>query len=141
MMNSTEPKDIVRKFLAAIAAGDGAAMLDRMAEDAVMITPGSPKVPFNGRFEGKASIAHAFTLFAEYLEIRDHTLKLLFGEGEHVAVMINETSRAKRTDRFIKQDTFWYFRVAGGLIVLWQVFEDTEQVGWAWDDGAARRPD
>ena len=138
-MSSSEPKDIVRQFLAAIAGGDGKTMLGLMADDAVMITPGSPKVPFNGRFEGKASITHAFTMFGEYLEIRDHTLKVLFGEGEHVGVMINETSRAKHTDRFIKQDTMWYFRVFGGEIQLWQVFEDTEQVGWAWDDAATRR--
>ena len=140
-MSDSDAKDIVRQFLAAIAAGDGDNMLGLMAENAVMITPGSPKVPFNGRFEGKASIAHAFKMFGEYLEIRDHTLKLLFGEGEHVAVMINETSRAKRTDRFIKQVTFWYFQVMGGIIRYWQVFEDTEQVGWAWDDGATRRAD
>ena len=138
-MSDTEAKDIVRQFLSAIAAGDGATMLGLMGDDAVMITPGSPKVPFNGRFEGKTSIAHAFMMFGEYLEIRDHTLKLLFGEGEHIAVMINETSRAKRTDRFIKQDTLWYFRVACGVIQHWQVFEDTEQVGWAWEDSAARR--
>ncbi|MBT5037026.1 MAG: SnoaL-like domain-containing protein [Rhodospirillaceae bacterium] len=138
-MSSTAPKDIVRQFLDAIAGGDGKTMLGLMADDAVMITPGSPKVPFNGRFEGKASITHAFTMFGEYLEIRDHTLKLLFGEGEHVGVMINETSRAKRTDRFIKQDTFWYFHITGGFIQSWQVFEDTEQVGWAWDDRATRR--
>ncbi len=138
-MSKTEAKDIVRQFLAAIAGGDGNTMLGLMADDAVMITPGSPKVPFNGRFEGKASITQAFTIFGEYLEIRDHTVKLMFGEGEHVGVLINETSRAKRTDRFIKQDTFWYFHIAQGLIQFWEVFEDTEQVGWAWDDGATRR--
>ena len=138
-MNESEEKKIVRQFLTAIAAGDGATMLGLMADDAVMVTPGSPKVPFNGRFEGKASITQAFALFGEYLEIRDHTLKLMFGEGEHVGLMINETSRAKRTDRFIKQDTFWYFRFSGGKIQFWEVFEDTEQVGWAWDDSATRR--
>ncbi len=140
-MSTTGSKDIVQQFLTAIAAGDGEAMLDLLADDAVMITPGSPKVPFNGRFDGKTSIAQAFRLFEEYLEIRDHTLKLLFGEAEHVAVMINETSRAKHTDRFIKQDTFWYFRVSGGRIAFWQVFEDTEQVSWAWGDAATRRAD
>lgn len=138
-MSESEEKKIVRQFLTAIAAGNGATMLGLMADDAVMVTPGSPKVPFNGRFEGKASITQAFTLFGEYLEIRDHTLKLMFGEGEHVGLLINETSRAKRTDRFIKQDTFWYFRISGGKIQFWEVFEDTEQVGWAWDDTATRR--
>ena len=82
-MSATGPKDIVRQFLDAIAAGDGDTMLGLLADDAVMITPGSPKVPFNGRFEGKASIAQAFRIFAEFLEICDHTIKLLFGEGEH----------------------------------------------------------
>ena len=138
-MSESDAKDIVRQFLTSIAAGDGDTMLGLMADDAVMITEGPPEVPFNGRFEGKASIAQAFTLFGEYLEIRDHTLKLLFGEGEHIGLIINETSRAKRTDRFIKQDTFWYFRVSGGLIRFWQVFEDTAQVSWAWDDSATRR--
>ena len=44
-MSDTEAKDIVQQFLSAIAAGDGATMLGLMADDAVMITPGSPKVP------------------------------------------------------------------------------------------------
>ena len=83
-----------------------------MASDAIVMTPGSPKVPFNGRFEGRSSIENAFKIFGEYLEIRDHTMKVLFGEDDHVGVMINETSRSKRTDRFIKQDTFWYFKVS-----------------------------
>ena len=97
-MSESEPKKIVHQFLTAIAAGDGATMLGLMADDAVMVTPGSPKVPFNGRFEGKASIAQAFALFGEYLEIRDHTLKLMFGEGEHVGLMINETDQPQLID-------------------------------------------
>ena len=138
-MNTSSPKDIVRQFLAAIASEDSETMLSLMANDAIVITPGSPKVPFNGRFEGSSSIKNAFKIFGEYLEIRDHTIKVLFGDGDHVAVMINETSRAKRTDRFIKQDTFWYFKVSDQKIQLWQVFEDTAQVQWAWNDSAMRR--
>ena len=138
-MASPTPKEIVQRFLDAIAGGDAQTMLDLLADAAVIITPGSPKVPFNVRFEVRASITQAFRLFGEYLEIRDHTVKLMFGEGEHVAVVINETSRAKRTDRFIKQDTCWHFRIVNDRIAHWQVFEDTEQVAWAWDDAATRR--
>jgi len=135
----TTPKEIVTQFLTAIATEDGDGMMALLDDNAIIITPGSPKVPFNGRFEGKASIAQAFRMFGEYLEIRDHTLKLMFGEGEHVAVIINETSRAKHTDRFIKQDTCWHFHIVASKIIQWQVFEDTEQVGWAWDDSATRK--
>ena len=117
-------------------------MLALIADDGIIvINPVSPKVPFKGRFEGKDSITQAFRLFGEYLEIPDHTLKLILGEGKHICVIINETSRAKRTDRFIKQDTCWYFSVENDKILYWQVFEDTEQVSWAWDDKANRRPE
>ena len=133
----TDAKQVVGRFLEAIAAGNAEAMLSLMHDDAVVITPGSPRVPFNGRFEGTASIRQCFRIFGEFLEIRDHTVKALFGEDEHVCVIINETSRAKGTGRFIKQDTSWYFRVTKGRISHWQVFEDTEQVSWAWDDAAA----
>jgi len=135
----SQEKQIVNKFLEAIANGNSKLMLGLLTDDAVVIIPGPPKVPFNGRYEGRKSIIQAFKLFEEYLEIRDHTLKIIFGEGEHVVVIINETSRAKRTDRFIKQDTCWYFRVKDQHIKLWQVFEDTEQVSWAWSDDAIRR--
>lgn len=130
------PKEIVQKFLTAIAAEDGDGMMALLDEDAVLITPGSSNVPFNGRWQGKGPIRQCFRLFGEFLEIRDHTVRLMFGEGEHVCVIINETSASKTTGRLIKQDTSWHFQIRNGLILHWQVFEDTEQVSWAWDDRA-----
>ena len=114
-------------------------MINLLDEDAIIITPGSPKVPFNGRFEGRKSILEAFKIFEEFLEIKDHTLKLIVSENEHVFVIINETSRAANTNRFIKQDTSWYFKIKSKKICYCQVFEDTEQVSWAWDDYASRK--
>jgi ketosteroid isomerase-like protein len=136
--NPKNAKEVVRALIAALAKGDTKIMLGLLDDDAVVITPGDVKVPFNGRWEGKGSIRQCFQLIGEYLEIRDHTIRLLFGEGEHVCVIINETSASKTTGRLIKQDTAWHFRVRSGKIVLWQVFEDTAQVAWAWDDRAAR---
>lgn len=138
MASNETAKDVVRRLIAALGKGDGETMLALLSDDAVVVTPGSLKVPFNGRWEGKGPIAQCFCLFGEYLDIRDHTIKLVFGEGEHVCVIINETSAAKNTGRLIKQDTAWYFRVSDGKIRHWQVFEDTAQVAWAWDDRAAR---
>ncbi len=135
-MANEDAKDVVHLFLKAIAGGDGQTMLDLLEEDAVIVTPGSTKVPFNGRWQGREPIKQCFRLFGEFLEIRDHTVRLMFGEGEHVCVIINETSAAKKTGRLIKQDTAWHFQVRGGKIAYWQVFEDTEQIAWAWDDTA-----
>ncbi len=131
-----EQKKVVLNFLKYISTGNTDEMLGLLDDSASIIIPGSPKVPFNGRFEGKKSIQEAFKLFEEFLEIKDHTLKLIFSENEHVTVIINETSRARNTNRFIKQDTCWYFEVKDSKIKKWQVFEDTEQVKWAWNDGA-----
>lgn len=135
---STEKK-IVQDFLSFISVGDTEGMINLLDEDATIITPGSPKVPFNGRFEGKKSILQAFKIFEEFLEIKDHTLKLIISENEHVFVIINETSRAANTNRFIKQDTSWYFKIKSNKIFYWQVFEDTEQVSWAWNDSSSRK--
>ena len=138
MAKRNAEKAVVRALIAALGKGEAETMLGLLDDAAVIIIPGDVKVPFNGRWEGKGPIRQCFRLFADYLDIRDHTIRLLFGEGEHVCVIINETSASKTTGRFIKQDTAWYFRVRGGKILLWQVFEDTAQVAWAWDDRARR---
>ena len=59
----------------------------------------------------------------------------MFGEGEHVMVLIDETSAAKNTGRLLHQETAWHFRIVDGAIVHWQAYEDTEQIAWVWDEG------
>ncbi len=129
-------KDVVGRFLKAIKAGDGKAMMGLLADEAVVVLPGSYKVPWSGRWEGRDSIAQCFRLIGEFLEIRGHDLKLMIGEGEHVLVFMYETSEARNTGRILHQETAWLFRIRSGKIVFWQAFEDTEQIAWAWRDDA-----
>ncbi len=129
-------KEVIGQFLRAIKAADGKTMMSLLAEDAVVVLPGSYKVPWAGRWEGRDSIAQCFQLIGEFLEIRSHDLKLIFGEGEHVLVFMYETSEARNTGRVLHQDTAWLFRIRAGKIAFWQAFEDTEQIAWAWEDDA-----
>lgn len=130
-----DPKVVVRQFLAAIKSGDGDAMMALLADDAVVVLPGSFEIPWAGRWRGREPIRQCFRAIEESLEIRDHMVTLLIGEGEHVVVLIEETSVAKSTGRLLHQETAWYFHVTGGAIAHWQAFEDTEQIAWVWDDG------
>ncbi len=127
-------KEVVRQFLAAIKGGDGQTMMSLLAEDAVVVLPGSFKIAWAGRWQGREPIKQCFRAIEALLDIRDHTVTLMFGEGEHVLVLIDETTAARSTGRLLHQETAWYFRVAGGAIVHWQAFEDTEQIAWVWDD-------
>ncbi len=129
-------KEVIGRFLEAIKAADGKTMMSLIAEDAAVVLPGTYKVPWSGRWEGHASIAQCFRLVGEFLDIRGHDVKLIFGEGEHVLVFMYETTVARNTGRVLHQDTAWLFRVTSGKIVFWQAFEDTEQINWAWDDRA-----
>lgn len=135
-MAASEAKSVVGRFLKAIKAADGKTMMSLLADDAVVVLPGSYKVPWSGRWEGRDSIAQCFRLVGEFLDIRGHDVKLMFGEGEHVLVHLYETTVARNTGRVLHQDTAWLFRVQGGRIVFWQAFEDTEQIAWVWQDDA-----
>ncbi len=137
-MADDQPKRVVQRFLDAIKAGDGETMLALFDEEAVAVLPGSFKIGWAGRWPGTQPIAQCFRAIGELLEIRDHTVRLMFGEGEHICVIIDETSAAKTTGRLLHQETAWYFRVREGKIHHWQPFEDTEQIAWAWDDTGAR---
>jgi ketosteroid isomerase-like protein len=128
-------KKMIKQFLAAIKTGDGETMLGLLADDAVVVLPGSFKVAWAGRWEGKEPIKQCFRAIGDLLEIRDHTVKLMVAEGESVFVLIDETSASKNTGRILHQETVWYFRITGGTIRHWQAFEDSEQIAWAWDDG------
>ena len=48
-MADNKPKEVVRQFLAAIKGGDGQTMMSLLAEDAVVVLPGSFKVAWAGR--------------------------------------------------------------------------------------------
>ncbi len=135
-MAKSTAKDIVGRFLTAIKAADGKTMMSLLAEDAAIVLPGSYKVPWSGRWEGHGSIAQCFRLVGEFLDIRGHDVKVMFGEGEHVFVLMYETTVARNTGRVLHQETAWFFRVRGSKIVFWQAFEDTEQINWVWDDSA-----
>lgn len=134
-MAGDTPKEVVRRFLAAIKGGDGDAMMGLLADDAVVVLPGSFEIPWAGRWRGREPIRQCFRAIEELLEIRDHTVTLLIGEGAHVVALIEETSAARSTGRLLHQETAWYFRVTDGAIAHWQAFEDTEQIAWVWDDG------
>ena len=95
-MANSEPKEVVRQFLAAIKGGDGQTMMSLLAVDAVVVLPGSFKVAWAGRWQGREPIKQCFQAIGALLDIRDHTVQLMFGEGEHVIVLIDETS-APRT--------------------------------------------
>jgi ketosteroid isomerase-like protein len=129
-------KEVVGQFLKAIKAANGATMMALLADDAVVVLPGSYKVPWSGRWQGKDTIAQCFRLVGEFLDIRGHDVKLMFGEGEHVLVLMYETTLARNTGRVLHQETAWLFRVQRGTIAYWQCFEDTEQIAWVWDDAA-----
>ena len=135
-MSDDGAKGVVRQFLAAIKGGDGQTMMGLLAEDAVVVLPGSFKVAWAGRWQGREPIKQCFLAIGALLDIRDHTVQLIFGEGEHVMVLIDETSAAKNTGRLLHQETAWYFRIKEGAIVHWQAYEDTEQIAWVWDEGS-----
>ena len=104
-MADNESKAVVRQFLAAIKGGDGQTMMSLLADDAVVVLPGSFKVAWAGRWQGHEPIKQCFLAIGALLDIRDHTVNLIFGEGEHVMVLIDETSAAKNTGRLLHQET------------------------------------
>ena len=126
-MNSTETsKDVVRNYVAALTAKDGAPLGSFFAEDATWTLIGD--LPMSGTWHGHKGIFEDFLGLA-FSRLRTDTLDLavldLFGEGEKIA--LEWTSKAEvHGGGLYDQHCLAVFTVRDGLITAVREYFDTE---------------
>ena len=119
----------VRAVLAAYAAfgrGDIQAILDSLTDDVEWVLPGPPEVlPFAGVRRGRGQVAQFFaaldaTLVFELFEPREFV-----AQNDKVVVLGRSRDRMRRTGRVVENEWAAVFKLRGGKIARYQVYEDT----------------
>lgn len=120
------PEEVVRSYLKCLATGDVAGILELHTDDSVIDMPGTPALPWAGRWVGTKKIREYFQLLPSVMEIRSHTQRLWVVEDNKVAVTGNETAACRKTGKEYTSKWCWVFEVRDGKIAVWDAYEDTE---------------
>ncbi|GAA2707800.1 MULTISPECIES: nuclear transport factor 2 family protein [Streptomyces] len=126
-MASTEPKDVVRTYFDALAAGDQDAIWNAWAADGSCWYAGD--LPISGTWEGREQVINGFlaTAFAHLDPEREVGLRVtnLFGEGDQVFVEWDSWATG-RTGRPYQQKNSGVFTIRDGKIVSMREYADTQ---------------
>jgi uncharacterized protein len=126
----TDSKTVLRRYLAAVEAGDEAALRDMFAADATW-TLAADDLPISGTWEGRDRILGDFLAGAlSHYEPGSVDLEItgMIGEGERV--VLQWTSRARtRTGRDYENDCIGVFTVRDGRIQHVREYMDTRYAG------------
>lgn len=131
-MTASQPtSDIVRQFHNAQQQGDGAAVMDALAEDVVWHVPG--KNLLSRDYQGKAEVAGFFGKVRELSggSIRTEVLDVLAGARFGIALVRVYAEREGRT--LDGQFQAFTYRIEGGKIAeFWFMVEDRDAVDAFW---------
>ena len=129
---SMSPKDVVRRYFTALAAGHQDVIRDSWAEDGTCWYAGD--LPISGTWEGRDQVIDGFlgTAFAHLDPEREIGIRVtnLFGEGEQVFVEWDSWATGL-TGRPYDQKNSGVFTVRAGRIVAMREYSDTQHWRWA----------
>lgn len=117
-------KQLVRRYLAAMASGDPT-LPDLLSDDVTWWVP--PSSPLGGLHEGKAAV---LALMASGVGLYDASVpfgievEVLIGEGEWVALQMVMTARTAKGAPY-RNHYHWAFRVRDGRICAVKEYVDT----------------
>ncbi|MER6046074.1 nuclear transport factor 2 family protein [Streptomyces sp. NPDC001793] len=126
-MNSTEPKDVVRRYFDALAAGDQDVIWESWDADGSCWYGGD--LPISGTWQGREQVINGFlaTAFAHLDPEREVGVRVtnVFGEGEQVFVEWDSWATG-RTGRPYQQKNSAVFTVRDGRILTMREYADTQ---------------
>ena len=112
---------VIDRFYAAYTGGDLDGMLALMAEDAVVTFLG------HGTFRGKAEIRPYMAWAVGQLPQLAFLVRRKIVDGEHAAVVWDETGTTKRGERWESRGVDVY-RIVGGKVAELTVYSDTAKM-------------
>jgi len=122
---ATDGKAVIERYVAALNAGDGAAVADSFAEDAVWELDGD--LPISGTWDGRDAILNGFFPTAGTLLDPDSTrveVTRTLAEGDDVVIEWTSRARTRRGDPY-ENHCIGVFTIAHGKIKAVREYMDT----------------
>ena len=131
-MSIDRNKEVAREFFARFTAGDIAAVLDSMTDDATWWLPGKPEqLPIVG-VQTKEQMARLFQVMTAQLENGlKMTVKSVIAEGDKVALEA-ESYGQLRNGRVYNQEYHFAMTIRDGKVSAVREYLDTQHVFATW---------
>jgi uncharacterized protein len=128
-MSEQQNVELVKSGYAAFARGDRQALLDLFSEDLDLQHPMPQAIwPWAGKRKGRAGLAELTAGLYETLEYEQLEPRQFIAENDHVAALLFERTRVKRTGVVFEISEVHLFKFKGGKIVQFLIFEDTAPI-------------
>jgi ketosteroid isomerase-like protein len=123
--------ETVRAMYAAFGRGDIPALMDRMDEEIVWITPGSREVPMAGQRRGVAEVREFFEELGRRLTFTVFEAREYIAQGNRVVVLVHYEGRNNATGRKFEAESAMLWTLGNGRAIRFREYTDTEALAEA----------
>ncbi len=131
-MSAEENKRTVQAIFEAFGRGDIPGVLGHVSEDVTWDAPGPSVVPFYGRRRGHEGATEFFVQLGSNVDFERFEVREFIAEGDSVVVTGSERGRVKRTGKSYDNDWVILFKVGGGKVAGFHVYDNTAAVAEAF---------
>jgi ketosteroid isomerase-like protein len=120
-----DPREQVRALYAAMTRGDGAVLLEALAEDVEWCEPPGGTAPFGGLYRGREAVGRFFEALGAAVEEDAFQVREILAEGSVVIATGHYRHRVKRTGRSYATDWVMVWRFAGEKVNRFEIHKDS----------------
>lgn len=120
-----DPREQVRALYAAMTRGDGAFLLDALAEDVEWCEPPGGAAPFEGTYRGREAVGQFFAALGAAVEEEAFDVREILAEGSVVIATGHYRHRVKRTGQSYATDWVMVWRFAGEKVQRFEIYKDS----------------
>src|SRR4051812_8686366 len=118
--------ETVRAMYAAFGRGDLAALMDRLDETIVWVTPGSGDVPMAGKRRGLDEVRAFFEELPRRLTFTSFAAREFLAQGNRVIALVHYEGRNNDTGRSFTAESAMLWTIGNGKAIRFQEYTDTE---------------
>jgi ketosteroid isomerase-like protein len=120
-----DPRRQVGALYAAMTRGDGAFLLDALADDVEWCEPPGGAAPFGGTYRGRQAVGGFFAALGAAVEEEAFEVRETFAEGEVVIATGHYRHRVKRTGQSYSTDWVMVWRFRGEKVQRFEIYKDS----------------
>ena len=124
-MNEQENLGVIQGLFAAFGRGDLESVLNALAEDVEWTAAGPSAIAHAGTYRGLDEVARFFQAVSGSLEFDEFEPQEFLVQGESVVVLGREQGRVRSMGREFENPWAMAFRLHGGKVARFRLYEDT----------------
>ncbi len=125
-MSEQDNVRVVQECFQALGARDVPAMMQLLAEDVVLVSPGPPDlVPWAGEYHGPDGVGQYYMALSQGVETSGMEVRELIAQGDKVVALGQHTGRVRATGRSYDLNWVQVYTVRDGKVAALHSYHDT----------------